>query len=166
MWNEYPASWKHNVFVFNKNEKTIDNELIVIFTNILRLIIFARNKRQLRFYNFCVGNLIWKKATKRPVFKTSRNRFSVLVHRIRVARKIWFKRGKQTGGCYLFEMKIRLCLAVSTDLLHVERMLILVLPLSVQVMVRVRSAGGSRLKYRRHRNYRNRHYWLRRTRAN
>lgn len=37
---------------------------------------------------------------------------------------------------YLLEIKIRLCLAVSTDLLHVERILILVYPLSEQVMVK------------------------------
>lgn len=37
---------------------------------------------------------------------------------------------------YLFEIKMRLCLAVSTDLLHVERILILVYPLSEQVMVK------------------------------
>lgn len=36
---------------------------------------------------------------------------------------------------YLFEIKILLCLAFSTDLLHVDRMLILVYPLSEQVMV-------------------------------
>lgn len=150
------------MFVFKKNEKTFANKLIVTFTNILRLIIFIKlfsraTNGNYEFTILVLANLIWKKqkkkkTTKWPVFKTSRSRFSVLVHRIRVVRMIWFKRGKQTGDGYLFEMKIRLCLAVSTDLLHVEKMLILVLPLSVQVMIRVRSAGGSRLKYR-HCNY-------------
>lgn len=38
-------------------------------------------------------------------------------------------------NCYLFEIKIRLCLTFSTDLLHEERILILVYPLSEQVMM-------------------------------